>query len=94
MSTFKVGEVVILQNAEQFPEMNGMEATIVAAGVASNSASTGKPFIGFLLDVRNPHGKWCVAQQHQIRKKRPPTTGEESIIAMFRKDKQPKGVEA
>lgn len=92
MSTFKVGEVAIIQNARVHRNLNGVECTILRAGAIGFSPLG--DYVGYEVDIRHPvTGFFLVARPDQLRKKRPPTTGEESILALFRQN-QREGVAA
>jgi hypothetical protein len=95
MSTFKVGEVCVGQNFVLDPKYNGVECVVdepFGEYVGIDRAGLPRRRIGY--GVRWANGELSYVNPHNLRRKRPPTTGEELIIAMFRKDKQPEGVEA
>lgn len=86
MSTFKVGEVCIMQNSH-YPPNNGRECVVVRA--LGLHRVDGELLACYITQTSD--GEIWGSEPHQLRRKRPPTTGEESIIAMFHKDKQPQG---
>ena len=91
---FKVGDICVLQNCEIFHENNGREATIMAMGIIGRHH--GVKYFGCQLDFTLPNGFACVAQPHQLRRRKPPTsdTGEQLIISMLRDAKMPEGAPA
>lgn len=95
MSAFKVGEVAIGQHFDTYPELNGADLVVTEPlavrewHVARSDAwQSGLSYV-----VRTPDGVEGCVKPHNLRKKRPPTTGEERVLAMFRHD-QRQGVAA
>lgn len=94
MSTFKVGDVCIWQNcAGRWAYLNGTEATVCSAPVFGVNVDSGELGRGYLTDTPDPllPGSCLIAQPWELRKKHPPTTGEQLIREMF--DKAPERVE-
>jgi hypothetical protein len=70
---FKVGEVCVVTGSETQPRFNGCEATILS--VHHDEI--------YVVDVKHPDGGQWLARERRLRRKRPPTTGEQSILALF-----------
>lgn len=95
MSTFKVGEVAVGQNFEHYPEHNG-EDLLVVEGLSHGAMFVGRArrwISGPHYRVQSSSGEEFLVRPHNLRKKRPPTTGEESILALF-SENQREGVAA
>jgi hypothetical protein len=91
MDTFKVGEVVIMQNAEALFEMNGEECTVLATDQLVRSRGGDVYKNGYMVHT-GARVMYCAP--FQLRKKRPPATGLESILALFKPMPQREGVAA
>ena len=82
---FAVGEVVILQNdpciteAPEIKRLNGEEVEIV--GPLDYWRVTGGYFYSYM--VSHPSCEMFFCAPHELRRRRPPTTGEQAIRAMF-----------
>lgn len=87
MSQFKVDEMVILQNAELFPELNGQDGCVLKIGIPAHSAITGKRYLAYRVKVVG--GAEVLAAPHQLRKKRPPQSTDEWAADMVRKVTKP-----
>lgn len=60
---FNVGDVCVTQNADRYPEFNGVEVTVVAVYDGQI----------YMLDLKEPStGLAFLARDYQLRKKRPP----------------------
>lgn len=81
-SAFKIGEVAILCNARFNPSLNGMECEIT--GGLELREVTQDSSIALRYAVRGADGNDYHADPHQLRRRKPPTTGEESVLAMFK----------
>lgn len=81
--TFKIGEVAILQNCEYYPELNGVEVTIMST--LGKRATTNMGVITAHLTDLMHDGVYISAQPYKLRKKRPPQndTGEIRIRELF-----------
>lgn len=88
MSTFKVGEVAVLCNLNEVPKYNGQEVTIVGGLAQRKSLQEGCYIWCYEVDVLDFLGRPSIVAPHNLRKKRPPTTGEESILALFRQNQR------
>lgn len=96
MDVFKVGEAVIGQNFIVSTELNGMEAEIIGGltmrrgfdAVTLEFAET------MCYEVMWATGAVSLQEPWYLRRRKPPTTGEESIIAMFRTTPKREGVSA
>lgn len=82
---FKVGDIVILQNDPSFTvdaeikRLNGEEIEI--AGPLRIWTLHDGPFYGYM--VTHPTCEEFFCAPHELRRPKPPTTGEQSIRAMF-----------
>lgn len=87
---FSVGEVCRLVNIEKTPELNGHEVTIalIYPFGAGYEDSEGKQcfhdgvavLYGYYID-----GIGYVSDESQLRRKRPPSTGEDKVMELFTK---------
>lgn len=73
MSQFKVGDAVVICNAERFPTMNGMEVTITEIGVPCTDYM-GNPFVGYGINIYTPLGARAYAKEYQLKRKSPPAS--------------------
>lgn len=82
---FKVGEICVLQNCRIRPENEGREVTITEIGMLSDLGD-GLMRFGYKLDFTLPNGRICVAQPHQLRRRKPPTEykGEQIMQKLIR----------
>lgn len=85
---FKVGEIVVGQNITSQPEYNGMEAEIIG-GLEPRRChrnATGE-VLGTVMTyaVRWANGLVTAQEPHKLRRRKPPTTGEESIMALLKR---------
>lgn len=86
---FKVGEFAILQNCV-YPENNGEECEIIGPLQMRKSIELG---VIMAYEIQYRKGI-AVTSPHMLRRRKPPTTGEASILAMFLTSPQKKGVTA
>lgn len=95
MDVFKVGEVVVGQHFIFDTHRNGMEGEIVVGlhmGTIPHRI-TGTPIeLGY--GVRWADGDLRMAAPVNLRRRKPPTTGEESVLAMFKRAPQHEGLPA
>lgn len=87
---FHVGEIAICQNAERLPFLNGEECVIVEADVLVTTLSGMAQ--GYRIAFQS--GFIGCAAPWQLRRRKPPTTGEESVLAMFKRTPQREGAPA
>jgi hypothetical protein len=82
---FKVGDVCIWQNCVgEWAYLNGIETTITGELEVGIDLQTRDYDVGYLTDTREPGGKFFLqAGAHELRRKDPPTTGEQRIRTMF-----------
>jgi hypothetical protein len=73
--TFVVGEIAILQNCTNFPELDGAEVTITGPLELHENAS-GKSWMGYETDLVHK-GFLVFPAPHKLRKKRPPKSQRE-----------------
>lgn len=78
---FKVGEIAIFQNAMFNLSINGQEVEIIGGLHEYIGEVTGLRRQGYR--IRLPCGRASNALPHQLRKKNPPSTGEQAIMALF-----------
>jgi hypothetical protein len=82
---FRVGEIVILKNDRavtppQLLRFEGEEVEIVGPlGFYECDIGRIHAYV-----VRHMSGMGLLAEPHELRRRKPPTTGEQSILAMFR----------
>lgn len=79
---FRVGEVCIIVKTMSFPELLGREVTIIAPPGHGVIAKSGDLIIGYEVDLVHK-GLRIGVPEDCLRRKRPPTTGEQIIRAMF-----------
>lgn len=77
---FKVGEIAIFQNAQLFPMFNGEECVVIEVGVKGLTCN-GECLTGYRVKFKC--GFVGVAAPYQLRRRKPPATGEQSILALF-----------
>lgn len=80
---FKVGDICILQNLQNHPQYNGEECIVVGGlevRVGFNRA--GEPSEAACYQVAGC-GEIDLVLPHQLRPRKPPTTGEQSILSLF-----------
>lgn len=86
---FNVGEFAILQNC-LYPENNGEECEIIGPLQMRKSLE-----LGVIMAYKIQYRKGtAVTLPHTLRRRKPPTTGEESVMSMFLTSPQKKGVTA
>jgi hypothetical protein len=96
MDAFKVGEVVVWQNVDgALAWLNGCETTITGPLMMRKAKSLGE-VLCYLTDTDATlmGVSLIAAKPSQLRKKRPPATGLESILALFKPMPQREGVAA
>lgn len=79
---FKVGEVATIQNAVFDLWLNGQDCTVVRGLHRIQDSRTGEIFIGYSVEL--PNGKPLGCHPHQLKKRKPPTTGEDAVMGMFK----------
>jgi hypothetical protein len=82
---FKVGDVCVGQNFVFSTDRNGMECTVIGGLQMRPGINhiTGKAAWEMLYDVRWADGAESFQEPYTLRRKRPPTTGEQMIRSMF-----------
>jgi hypothetical protein len=93
MDTFKVGEVAVTQNSETGTLSNGSEVLIIG-GLNNYQLVKHGDIVVFGYEVQSSDGAFWLAKPNQLRKIRPPATGLESILALFKPMPQREGVAA
>lgn len=91
---FRLGEVVLGQNFVDFTEHNG-EELLVVGGLEYRTVTcltSLKTVSGMSYKVQTKYGETFTCGPHQLRRRKPPTTGEESVLALF--SGQPQAVPA
>jgi hypothetical protein len=82
---FQIGEIVIIQNdpaitiQTHLHQLDGEEAEII--GPLQTWPTVAGPFYAYVL-YHPAVGTICCAP-HELRRRRPPTTGEQAVRAMF-----------
>lgn len=80
MKGYPVGSVVILQNAENFAELNGMEATLTGPLQERYIDILGRVYTTYTTDLVHKGYKVC-PKHYQVRLKRmPPNTAFNSFL--------------
>jgi hypothetical protein len=90
---FKVGEVVIGQNFVFSTHRNGMEAEIIG-GLSEREGwdeVTLEYYASTCYEVLWADGRITIQEPHYLRRRKPPTTGEESVLALFKRTPQREG---
>lgn len=85
MSNFKVGEVVIGIGFVVDVHRNGVEC-VIAKGLNFGRGvdpKTREIVVDTRYRVQWPDGQFTRVLQHNLRRRAPPTTGEQSIMALF-----------
>jgi hypothetical protein len=82
---FNVGDIAIGQNFVLATDFNGMEATIVGPLEMRGGfdCGTGEWVETLCYEVEWANGDFSQQEPFYLRRRQPPTTGEQSIIAMF-----------
>lgn len=84
MSTFKVGEVAILQNCKRYAHLNG-EEVVIEAPLGEHFDDIHKRMVrGYCVELRNVEAPdkvaLLIAAPHQLRKKPPKSDDQEWAI--------------
>lgn len=84
---FKVGEIVIGQNFILATSRNGMEAEIIGALEMRQwiIRDTGRMGESVAYKVRWADGEITSQEPPYLRRKKPPTTGEDAIMALLKR---------
>lgn len=86
-AAFKVGDVCIWQNCTgKWAYLNGTETTVTGELEHGFDLVTGEIGIAYPTDTQDPTappGFFLLAGPHELRKKQPPTSGEQLIREMF-----------
>jgi hypothetical protein len=89
---FAVGEICRIVHSDSYPELVGMEVRITAPAGPQRS-KTGEVWIGYGTDLCYC-GKDVTPPESYLRRRKPPTTGEQSVMQMFVDAPQRQGVPA
>lgn len=88
----KVGEIVVWQNCTgKYAYLNGTE-TQITGGLAERLGGELGWVICYRTNTIGYHGTPLLALPFELRRRKPPTTGEQSVLAMF--NGQPQAVPA
>ncbi len=83
----KKGDICIWQNCTgPFAYLNGEETTITGGLARGFDVLNGGTAYGYRTDTPDPFfsGFFLLGEPHELRRKEPPTTGEEKIRSMFK----------
>jgi hypothetical protein len=89
---FSVGEICRIVHSDSYPELVGMEVRITALA-SPKRGKTGEVWIGYDTDLCY-RGKDVTPPESYLRRRRPPSTGEQSVMQLFVDAPQRQGVPA
>lgn len=94
MDVFKVGEIVVGQNCTWLTQYNGMECEVIEPLAERWTNHNGNFGFRVTYRVRWANGDVNTPLPTQLRRRKPPTTGEESVLAMFKPTTKREGAPA
>jgi hypothetical protein len=82
---FKVGEIAIGQNFVDFPEHNGEDLVIIEGARFGPTIDKMDRVVrtGVTYKVESTNGEQFVCSPSCLRRRKPPSTGEQSVMQMF-----------